>query len=196
MREPKLIISPESVKYYYERFKELWKMRDMNPKQHPMEHPDFNAQSQEPVFYMSHPLQADDKMTFQENVAHAKQMMRVCFDEGFRVVAPYLSIIEVLDDDNLEHRKIGLETDCYVAHQLGRIIMTGHKVSTGMQCELDAVQRRVNEWLEKFGYSGIELREPLESAVIIDCTSEIHDENHVRDVLRQYKELLGASIGG
>lgn len=171
-------------------------MRDMNPKQHPMEHPDFNAKSTEPVFYLSHPLQADDKMTFQANVDHAKRMMRVCFDEGFRVIAPYLSIIEVLDDDNLEHRRVGLETDCYVAHQLGRIIMTGHKLSSGMSCELDAVQSRVNEWLDKFGYSGIELREPLEAAVIIDCTSKDGSEEVVRMVLRQYKELLGGSIGG
>lgn len=125
-------------------------MREMNPTQHPMDHPGFDALSEEKVWYLSHPLAADDKYDFMTNVEHAKKMMRMCFDAGYRVIAPYLSIIEVLDDNNPEHRRIGLETDCTVAHALGRIIMTGHKCSRGMLQEHDAVHRRVNEWNEKY----------------------------------------------
>lgn len=125
-------------------------MREMNPTQHPSSHPDFNPQSDEKVWYLSHPLAADDKYDFMTNVAHAKQMMRMCYDAGYRVIAPYLSIIEVLDDNNFEHRRIGLECDCYVAHALGRIIMTGHKRSSGMLHEHDAVVRRVDEWNNKY----------------------------------------------
>lgn len=120
-------------------------MRDMNPTQHPMDHPGFNPASQAPVWYLSHPLATDDRFTFQQNVAHAKKMMRLCFDAGVRVVAPYLNIIEVLDDDNLDHRRIGLEVDCAVAYALGRIIMVGHKISKGMQVEKEAVVRYIND---------------------------------------------------
>lgn len=94
------------------------------------------------VWYLSHPLAADDKYTFEQNVAHCKKMVRLCLDCGYRVIAPYLTLVEVLDENNTEHRRIGLEIDCSVAYSLGRIILCGHKMSRGMREEYESVVRR------------------------------------------------------
>lgn len=168
-------------------------MRDMNPTQHPMDNPKYDGKTREPVWYLSHPLAADEKYTFAENVAHAKKMMRLCFDAGFRVVAPYLTIIEILDDDNIEHRRIGLETDCVVAHALGRIIMTGHKRSRGMLEEHDAVYRRVHEWNERF--SGSQTYQVSIVDVMIDLTT-MNDALAIEHLeYRKKRPNTGAHIG-
>lgn len=156
----------------------------MNPSQHPIEHPEFDSQSHEKVWYLSHPLAADEKFSFEENMADVLRVMRLCFDEGFRVIAPYHTICLCLDDDNAEHRRIGLETDCTVAYQLGRIIMSGHKTSRGMSCEFDAVHRRIGDYISEFP-SSLELREILEANVVIDITEMSDDE--ARETLREFK---------
>lgn len=121
----------------------------MNEYQHPIDNPTFNPNTREKVWYLSHPLAPDERYTFEENMEHVKIMLRMCFDEGFRVIAPYHTICLCLDDNNPEHRKIGLETDCSVAYALGRIILTGHKVSRGMSCEVYAAVRRMDDYVRQ-----------------------------------------------
>lgn len=121
-------------------------MKNPSPVQHPALNTAFNPENREPVWYLSHPLAPDDKYSFLTNMDHVEHMMRLCFDAGYRVIAPYHTICRVLDDNNAEHRRIGLEVDCRIAFLLGRIIMCGHKISRGMLEEHDAVYRRVQEW--------------------------------------------------
>jgi hypothetical protein len=45
-----------------------------------------------------------------------------------------------MPDSDPEYRRIGLEVDCDLAKMTGLMIMTGHKVSSGMQKELEAVK--------------------------------------------------------
>jgi hypothetical protein len=92
----------------------------------------------EHVWYLAHPIKADDKFSQHENMKDLLRWMKVCFDEGFRVIAPQHTICLVLDDTDLTHRNMGLEIDCTIAQMLGRIIMTGHRVSIGMELEYKA----------------------------------------------------------
>lgn len=108
---------------------------------HPADLPEFNWNSHEPVWYLSHPLAPDDVHTFQENMDDVLRILRLCFDCGVRVVAPYHTICLALDDANEEHRRIGLEVDCTIARLLGRIILSGHKLSKGMNCEVEAAMQ-------------------------------------------------------
>lgn len=120
---------------------------------HPLDHPGFNAASKEPVWYLSHPIAPDTSFTFEQNIAHVKHIMRLFYDAGVRVVAPYLSIMEVLDEENLEHRRIGLEVDCVVAQKLRYFILSGHKLSSGMKTEYEALDKPVyGEVLDFIGW--------------------------------------------
>lgn len=115
--------------------------RENRNLRHPSSDPLFGTTIDQPVWYLSHPLAPDEHMTFQQNMDDVIRIMRICFEEGVRVIAPYHTICLALDDDNSEWRRIGLETDCYVAQKLGRIILSGHKLSTGMQNECDAAMK-------------------------------------------------------
>lgn len=105
---------------------------------HPFNMPDFGKTMYEPVWYLAHPLTTDDKYTFDQNMAHVLKVARIIIDNGIRVIAPWHTLVLCLDDENPQHRKLGLEIDCHVVEKLGRIICTGHKISTGMAAEMRA----------------------------------------------------------
>lgn len=107
-----------------------------DPSRHPSSDPHFDAKREHEVWYLGHPLAGDAQYTFQQNMDHVIHMMRICYEEGFIVVAPYHTICLALDDDNSEWRRIGLECDCNVVRKLGRVILCGHKLSSGMGHEL------------------------------------------------------------
>lgn len=106
---------------------------------HPVGDPMFGTTSDTEVWYLAHPVAPDPIRTYQENLSDVAVWMRICFEEGFRVIAPYHTICLALDDENQEHRRIGLETDIYVAKKLGKIILSGHKLSSGMREEANAI---------------------------------------------------------
>lgn len=129
---------------------------------HPADNPTFNKMSEDAVWYLSHPLAPDDQQNFAQNMAHVLHMMRLCFDEGFRVVTPYHTHCLVLDDTNDEHRRMGLEIDCKIARMLGLMILTGHKISKGMHIELDALKSGPsNYWIDLTGLRDTEARQLL-----------------------------------
>lgn len=104
--------------------------------------PKFGTTIDEPVWYLAHPLASDGRYSYQQNMDHAVKMVRLFYDCGVRVICPWHTLCLALDDTNLEHRRIGLEVDCNVVRSLGRIIMVGHKVSSGMECELAMIMER------------------------------------------------------
>src|SRR5688572_27930392 len=94
--------------------------------------PLFNRYSQEPVYYMAHPLAPDDKYTYDENMAHVLEMMEFFYKEcNVRVVAPYHTMCLVLPDREPKWRRVGLEVDLVVVRALNRLILVGHKISSG-----------------------------------------------------------------
>lgn len=97
----------------------------------PSSNPDFGKTIDTPVWYLSHPLAEDKKYTFQKNMDHTLHMLELCLQEGFRAIVPYHSIC-LLGEETAESRRVGLEIDCFVARRLGRIILSGHKISSGM----------------------------------------------------------------
>lgn len=109
---------------------------------HPASDPFFDRYAT--VWYLSHPLAPDDRYTFQQNLDHTLHMLRLVLYEGYHAIAPYHTHCLVLDDTNSQHRCLGLETDVGTARALGRIILTGHRISAGMQLELDTCHRRID----------------------------------------------------
>jgi len=91
------------------------------------------------VWYLAHSLATDEHYTYEQNMDHVLVVARLLVDAGIRVIAPWHTLCLALDDDNPEHRRVGIEIDCYVAAELRKIILTGHKLSRGMTKERDAV---------------------------------------------------------
>lgn len=106
-----------------------------SPRQHPLEHPDFDPTRRHKIFYLAHPLATDDEFTFDDNMEHVVWAVRQCYSAGLYVVAPYHTISLALDENNLEHRRVGLEVDCNIVRKLDGLILTGHKLSSGMMVE-------------------------------------------------------------
>jgi hypothetical protein len=100
--------------------------------------PLFNRYSNEPVYYMAHPLAPDEKFTFNQNMGHVVEMLKFFYGIGVRVIAPYHTMCLALDDDTPEDRRVGLEVDLSVVRSLKRLILVGHKISSGMRDELYA----------------------------------------------------------
>jgi hypothetical protein len=114
------------------------------------------------IFYLSHPLAPDNRYSFSENMAHVLHIMRICFEEGVAVVAPYYAMCLALDDTNPASREYGLTLDVEMAVLLGNMILVGHKLSSGMKLELNAA--RLDHEARIFDFVGLndtELRQAL-----------------------------------
>lgn len=108
--------------------------------------------TQKSVWYLSHPVAPDSHYTYEQNMAHALHMVKLCYDEGFRVYIPWHSLCLVMPDSNPEFRRIGLEVDCELAKLTGLMILTGHRMSSGMQAEMEALLTRKDAfWIDGIG---------------------------------------------
>jgi hypothetical protein len=125
------------------------------------DNPDFDAKREVPVWYLSHPLAPDERFTFQQNMDHIVHIMRICYEEGYRVVAPYHTICLALDDREEKWQIIGLECDCWVVRKLGYVLCVGHKLSSGMQCEVEEAMHVTGVIANFVGYNDDELRAAL-----------------------------------
>jgi hypothetical protein len=138
---------------------------EMDPRtsRHPSSNPSFDAKREHKVYYLSHPLAPDDSYTFEQNMAHVVHMVKLFFEEGWFVIAPYHTICLALDDDNPDHRVLGLECDCNIARLMGNLVLTGHKISKGMQNEAEQAMACKNGGIihNFVGYNDDELRAAL-----------------------------------
>jgi hypothetical protein len=130
---------------------------------HPSSNPSFDAKREHQVYYLSHPLAPDGDYTFQENMDHVLHLVKLFFDEGWYVIAPYHTICLALDDEKPEDRVKGLECDCNIARLMGNVVLTGHKLSSGMRHERDeAMNCKRGGTIHNFvGYNDEELRVAL-----------------------------------
>lgn len=102
---------------------------------HPLDNPKFGSTINERIWYLAHPLATDEHFTFEQNMEHVIHVMRICFSEGFRVIAPYYEICKALSDRSDENSRIGLEMDLQIVSHFPNIILAGHKISRGMNKE-------------------------------------------------------------
>lgn len=118
---------------------------------HPTLHPRYGETMHEPVFYLAHPLSADEKYTYDQNMDHVLKIARIIIDNNIRVIVPWHTLCLCLDDSNPEHRRVGLEIDCFVASRMSGVILTGHKLSSGMRQEAESCRHRgtgiVIDWI-------------------------------------------------
>lgn len=92
------------------------------------------------IWYVAHPVSGDIK----RNIANAKAWLRWLVDHepGVALCMPWLPYLDVLDDDNAEHRARGLRDACAMAASCSGIVLCGGRISSGMHDEIAAYKLR------------------------------------------------------
>lgn len=134
----------------------------MTTSYHPITN--IDRYSQEPVYYMAHPVAPDDKFTYQQNMDHILEMMKFLYVEcNIRCVAPYHTMCLVLPEHEPIYRKIGLEVDLVIVRQMRKLILVGHKISTGMRDELTAASESNSSILNFVGWKNASIKQFFDS---------------------------------
>lgn len=130
---------------------------------HPSDEPGFGAKQDQPVWYMSHPLAPDEHYTYQQNMDHIVHLLRIFWEEGYRVVAPYHTVCLAITDDDMKYRVAGLEADMNMCARMGYVFLTGHRMSRGMYLESQASMTCKSGGIIRnlVGYNDDELRTAL-----------------------------------
>lgn len=104
------------------------------------------------VWYLSHPIAPDEHMSLEDNIADTKELVALFWRAGVRVIAPYLTVIEALGDAP-EFRVPGLEADMFLCKRMGPILLTGHKISKGMEHEYESAQK--SKFFRFYDFTGV-----------------------------------------
>lgn len=116
------------------------------------------------VAYLAHPVSGDPR----GNAARAKRWLRYLIDTTpFAVIAPWIDYVEVLDDENVEHRKRGMSDDLLVLRRCDLLIAVGGRISSGMAEEIRTMQALGKPviTLIEMGEEPPEDRKPLEPSL-------------------------------
>jgi hypothetical protein len=102
-----------------------------------------------PVWFLAHPVAGDERYTYENNMGmhcetvfpdtgHVIKCLRMCYSAGFHAIAPYYELCLALDDSNSDDRAAGMLTGLTLIKGLGRLILAGHKIASGMEQEVAA----------------------------------------------------------
>jgi hypothetical protein len=124
------------------------------------------------VWYLAHPVAADAQFTTEQNLDHTVKIAEILFSAGFKVVAPWHLHCLFLRETP-ENREICLEVDCFLVEKIGRMILTGHKLSAGMLREHSTLFKTSSDYpdgreprlLNFVGYKDSDLKRIAESWV-------------------------------
>lgn len=93
-----------------------------------------------PLYYLAHPVRGDKLHSLADNLGEAHEYYKQARRAGLLVLAPYLLDCECLDDTVEAERAAGIALDMRLLPLCDALILTGHKVSEGMQHELTAME--------------------------------------------------------
>jgi hypothetical protein len=99
----------------------------------------YDTRSPDPVWFLAHPVAGDERFSYADNMAHILTLTRLAALAGVLVIAPYHTLCLALDDFSAVERAIGVRISDATVRHLGRLILSGHKRSAGMQRELEIV---------------------------------------------------------
>lgn len=104
------------------------------------------------VWYLAHPVRDDSRFKEEENLDHAIRVQELLWKAGLVTVNPWFTYIKMFPRNN-DFKLIEqcLEIDCHLIDLLGKIVLTGHRMSHGMQTEALAAKESDAEILNLIG---------------------------------------------
>jgi len=95
-----------------------------------------------PLTYVCSPLSAPTRAEMLANAAKASTYSAWAEKEfGGRAVAPHAYLPYLLDDRVPEERALALEFDLKLLSMCSRLVVYGHRISTGMRGEIEYAER-------------------------------------------------------
>jgi hypothetical protein len=117
------------------------------------------------LFYLAHPVAPDDLRGLSDNLAHTEKVAKILHDVGFEVICNWYLDVTILDDADPGIRERGLGRDFNLIIALkGNMILTGHKISSGMEAELVIAKGLRGTVINLIGISDEELKIQAEFA--------------------------------
>jgi hypothetical protein len=86
-----------------------------------------------PIVYICSPLAGETE----HNIKKAREFCRFAVDSGYIPFAPHIFYTQFLDDDNPEHRKLGLFFGLVWLGKVSELWVFGEHLSHGMAMELE-----------------------------------------------------------
>lgn len=125
-----------------------------------------------PVWFLAHPVAGDERFTYEDNMGgdvhrsngHVVDLLTLCFRAGFPAIAPYHTLCLALDDNSENDRTAGMLVGTTLIKGLGRLILSGHKLSRGMEQEVAACLSVGGHYLNLIGVPDRDFVEALKRA--------------------------------
>jgi nucleoside 2-deoxyribosyltransferase len=94
--------------------------------------------------YICSPYRGD----IERNIEYAKELTLLAIKQGYAPITPHLYLTQVLDDNNEEQRKAGMEIALELLKKCDVVVVgTRYGVSQGMARELDfALRQATGKW--------------------------------------------------
>ncbi|GEM_PF-6188196 len=96
------------------------------------------------IAYIIHPLKGDEHFTLEQNIERVRGICKNLYSKRLMPIAVHLYFTQFMDDTKKEDRELGLEFDLEILRRgfINKILACGHKVSTGMNLELNVIRER------------------------------------------------------
>jgi hypothetical protein len=89
------------------------------------------------ISYICTPYRAKDKKQFEKQLAYTKSVARAEILCGNDVIVPHLYYTQLLDDDNPEERKIGMNSAISLLEKCDKVVVGNrYGISAGMEKEI------------------------------------------------------------
>lgn len=133
------------------------------------------------LWYLAHPVAPDERYSYEDNIADGRRWWARLLRANVSVCAPWFGLCHALDDSKPEDRALGMKIDQAVLARCDGIIATGHRVSSGMQKEIESVEARNGEvvrFLHRYEDLVPAIFEDLRTMILLaeaSCSSKWHE---------------------
>jgi hypothetical protein len=106
------------------------------------------------LWYLAHPVRTDEYYSESENLEHALQVQQILHEKaGLMVINSWHSFCKIHENTpiTIELMKKMFEIDSIVVEHCDGIILTGHRLSSGMQHELNVAISSRKDILDLIG---------------------------------------------
>ncbi len=100
-------------------------------------YPDKIWEKKMELWYLAHPVSVDEQHSEQDNMDHVLEVQKILWEADVKTVNPWYSYVSAYGSarEDSERLEVFLTFDKAVIGILGGIILTGHKMSQGMEIE-------------------------------------------------------------
>lgn len=113
------------------------------------------------IYYLAHPVKSDEHFSVLENLQHALQAQKTLWELKIATIMPWWTYCQIYGAAEGELLTECLKLDEEVVTRMDGLILTGHRISHGMQLELDMANEYGIEVIDLTGMPFADYKEGL-----------------------------------